>query len=75
MIGGQPMIGFIHAMSLLWAEFLQRAPGGFAFGGFFGLPTAPGQLCAVVADGAFKMAVMIGAAGGNKLVLGGGVRT
>jgi len=52
------------------AQFDEGGESGFALGGFFAFALPAGEFDAVVMDGAFKEAVMIGPRGGYDIVLG-----
>jgi hypothetical protein len=52
------------------AQFDQGGEGGFAFRGFLAFALAAGEFNAVVMDGTFKEAVVIGSRGGYDIILG-----
>jgi hypothetical protein len=52
------------------AQFDEGCEGSFAFSGFLTFAMAAGEFDAIVMDGAFKEAVVIGASGGDNVVLG-----
>jgi hypothetical protein len=52
------------------AQFEESGEGGFAFGGFFAFALTPGEFDAIMVDGAFEEAVVVGTGGGDDMVLG-----
>ena len=52
------------------AEFDEGCEGSFTFSGFFAFAMAAGEFDAIMMHGAFKKAVVIGAGGGDDVILG-----
>lgn len=51
------------------AQFDERCDGSFAFGRFFAFALAASQFDAIVMDGAFKKAIVVGAGRGDDVIL------
>jgi hypothetical protein len=58
----------LESVSFL-AQFDQGGQGGFALGGFFAFALTAREFDAIVVDGAFKNAVVIGPRGGYHIIL------
>jgi hypothetical protein len=63
------ILGF-ESVSFL-SQLDERCQGGFAFGGFLAFTLTAGEFNAIVMDGAFKEPVVVGASGGDDVILGG----
>src|SRR5260370_27391298 len=59
----------VESVSFL-AQFDKGGEGGFAFGGFFTFALTAREFDAIMMDGAFKEAVVVGTSGRNDMILG-----